>query len=882
MSRRPYQWFAATGLLALAAATASAQPPPTARAVDTPNIPYAVDHPTPAAESRPNPWRGTAADTKPNPWRGTAVGTVPAPRAKHGRVAVELQLGWTPAGPTAGVTVAAHDTARPASEENQHLGHSSGLFVDHVARSGAEAPAPRPAQTARSGEPGSCPAPARGWQEKPLVIHHVGGPAFAPVPGRPVGPGGTPQPPYGTVMVVAAPASSAPATPTGTWYREMPGMVTAVTFAGDEAKVTLVLNHDGAIATATLTADYAVTKDGTVHGVITGADVEAGGKTDAAGMELAGLSLELQSYVDRPFAFRCRPTGGGLMVSSVRLGPAQDMPADALPLVAVLSGKFKPATGTLPTPKPAKLIPAVAVQGDWAPCPPTNTVLMPAGSSFPTPPCPVPAPPTAYVPQSSYPAPPAAYIPQSSYPAPPAAYIPPSSYPAPLVGDPVPSTAYPVLPGMGPAPVRTGPPPEVLETMTRAFGDMLGGPTPVPAYPPIPYANPFPPQAGLPYASSLPPQACLPPTPPSPHGAPCLTTAVSPTGYLAPPPPPPSPSRPVTPLRQSGQMPVGTWYREVGTMTFVVAVKDEHLTLTVSTTTESGDAIVTEGFILTADSYMTRDGNGLIGKITGVDAILTGETVKRSDTEEALDALAKLQKALTDKSFSFTFRMYDDTLVIANVQLPTGGDEGQDVLDAFGATAGQYKRSTGPLPKPRPATLLNQYSSDPNVRIQQLIEPQGSSAGPSLPAANTSTTAPAPREVIVAPMLPPAPLQSAAPGVELNADAGRALGTMLGGLVGAPTGNAIDPKTQEKDPQKLSLADVVELTRTKASDEVIVNQIRNTESTFKLSVADIKYLKANGVSDDVIVEMQGTPPPGPPPVRTRGGISFNRRGDPKV
>ena len=39
------------------------------------------------------------------------------------------------------------------------------------------------------------------------------------------------------------------------------------------------------------------------------------------------------------------------------------------------------------------------------------------------------------------------------------------------------------------------------------------------------------------------------------------------------------------------------------------------------------------------------------------------------------------------------------------------------------------------------------------------------------------------------------------------------------------------------------------------TDDVIINQIRTTGSTFRLSAADIEWLKANGVSDAVIFEI---------------------------
>ncbi|WP_171468890.1 hypothetical protein [Frigoriglobus tundricola] len=40
------------------------------------------------------------------------------------------------------------------------------------------------------------------------------------------------------------------------------------------------------------------------------------------------------------------------------------------------------------------------------------------------------------------------------------------------------------------------------------------------------------------------------------------------------------------------------------------------------------------------------------------------------------------------------------------------------------------------------------------------------------------------------------------------------------------------------------------------NDQLIINQIRTTRSSFQLTVLDLEMLKANGVSDRVVAEMQ--------------------------
>ena len=56
--------------------------------------------------------------------------------------------------------------------------------------------------------------------------------------------------------------------------------------------------------------------------------------------------------------------------------------------------------------------------------------------------------------------------------------------------------------------------------------------------------------------------------------------------------------------------------------------------------------------------------------------------------------------------------------------------------------------------------------------------------------------------------------------------------------------------------RRLTTGDIIELTKAGQSEQVIINQIRSTGSSFRLSAADLNLLKANGVSDRVIAEMQ--------------------------
>jgi hypothetical protein len=103
-----------------------------------------------------------------------------------------------------------------------------------------------------------------------------------------------------------------------------------------------------------------------------------------------------------------------------------------------------------------------------------------------------------------------------------------------------------------------------------------------------------------------------------------------------------------------------------------------------------------------------------------------------------------------------------------------------------------------------------------------------------------------------------------------NGDAGKGalIGAAGGALLGGMAGNAED-KAEKADLQyqrnaayaaaakpTLGLTDVAGMAQQGMSDQIIINQIRTTGSTYALSPNDLAYLKQNNVSDPVIMEMQ--------------------------
>lgn len=146
-------------------------------------------------------------------------------------------------------------------------------------------------------------------------------------------------------------------------------------------------------------------------------------------------------------------------------------------------------------------------------------------------------------------------------------------------------------------------------------------------------------------------------------------------------------------------------------------------------------------------------------------------------------------------------------------------------------------------------------------------------------------------------------------------------GAVIGGLAGAGLGAAVgsdkDNQIQEardirqatavanaQAQQRMGITDVVHMAQQGHDEQVIINQIRSTGSTFQLSANDLDFLKANNVGPRVIVEMQSARPgpvvvrpsrpviireqpefiyaPGPPvyvvPPRPAFGFTYVRRG----
>lgn len=108
----------------------------------------------------------------------------------------------------------------------------------------------------------------------------------------------------------------------GTWYRQCEGAIVAATFAENELKVRVTFNADCNTIRLDLTANYAVTKDGQVHGNITGMNCDVNPKPKAATLALAREALasagfSVETLHNCRFSFQTKSTSTGLLVSNL-------------------------------------------------------------------------------------------------------------------------------------------------------------------------------------------------------------------------------------------------------------------------------------------------------------------------------------------------------------------------------------------------------------------------------------------------------------------------------------------------------------------------------------------------------------------------------------
>jgi len=112
-------------------------------------------------------------------------------------------------------------------------------------------------------------------------------------------------------------------------------------------------------------------------------------------------------------------------------------------------------------------------------------------------------------------------------------------------------------------------------------------------------------------------------------------------------------------------------------------------------------------------------------------------------------------------------------------------------------------------------------------------------------------------------------------GKATNGKAGQ--GALIGGLIGAGVGGLVGNEEDQRDKrameqqvrdaearnpanQPMNVDDVIRMAQERQPDQIIINQMRTTNSTFNLTTEDLSRLNSSGVSVAVMTEMQNRRP----------------------
>ena len=194
--------------------------------------------------------------------------------------------------------------------------------------------------------------------------------------------------------------------PVGKWSREVvpPNgngedvMRVSVHFEEDRLAIRVLASVERQPVETVLEADYSITRDSVVFGVVTGVDIRV-----PAGMRVpAGAAGEEEQFVDQPFSFRFRVDDGTLTVKDFRM-PGVNKQGDA-GLGQVLGGRYMsgeqptamqremPGKGRMSSVQPRRMSPPPIANSGFYPSPsqympePGTPVVVPSGAPvFPLP-----------------------------------------------------------------------------------------------------------------------------------------------------------------------------------------------------------------------------------------------------------------------------------------------------------------------------------------------------------------------------------------------------------------------------------------------------------------------------------------------------------------
>ncbi len=207
---------------------------------------------------------------------------------------------------------------------------------------------------------------------------------------------------------------------------------------------------------------------------------------------------------------------------------------------------------------------------------------------------------------------------------------------------------------------------------------------------------------------------------------------------------------------------IGKWYREVGSVLYTIDIQSEHIVVTMTIIAVENGKTLKQELLVTGDYHMSRDGNTLVGLITGLDATLEGNALdditKLQDATRMSEEIGKIRKAIVDQPFAVGVRVYGDSLMVGTVKGPILPNSESNLPELFG---GRYKNANGkPVPTPKPMTAKNERVPAPEATV-------GAPPTPELIPATALT--PVPTAPTVPTMTPPAmPVPQMTPPVAPN------------------------------------------------------------------------------------------------------------------
>jgi hypothetical protein len=107
--------------------------------------------------------------------------------------------------------------------------------------------------------------------------------------------------------------------PVGDWKRTVGPFRVALKFTEERLLGTVACNVEGKVAKIDFSADYSVTRDGVLYGVVIGGNITAGGEEKDPQKMLEGYAKLGKLLLDQPFSMRYRVDGNVLMLKDVRI-----------------------------------------------------------------------------------------------------------------------------------------------------------------------------------------------------------------------------------------------------------------------------------------------------------------------------------------------------------------------------------------------------------------------------------------------------------------------------------------------------------------------------------------------------------------------------------